>query len=340
MALPKAFGFQNTSLLLVGLLVGAYTGVLFTGFFLLNAPPSDLESLYLFWSQATASTNNFIALVVPVIAFALLGLLGTYVFVLRQSLHGASETFSSVREADKAKDDFISMVLHHIRTPLAGIRWSLSELSKHSSLSGDDRGSVDRLVSENNRALNAVDHLIAASRASTEQVAYNFEIVTAEAVAKFVADASEALRPTALEKKVSLTVTLKGSVERSVRVDKEKIMTVTETLLENAIAYSPSGTAVSVSSEETGDAFKLSIVDHGIGIPAADHDKVFSQFFRSENAKRAVPGGFGIGLFLVKTFVTEHGGTISFVSEEGKGTTFTVILPLIKASSEKYLEKI
>lgn len=340
MALPQAYSFQNTSVLLVGLLVGAYAGVLFTGFFLLNAPPSDLEFLYLFWKTATSSTDNFIALAVPILLFVAVGFLVSYVLILKLSLKGASTTFSSVREADKSKDEFISMVLHHIRTPLAGIKWSLSEMSKRTGISAEDSEAVNRVITENNRALTAVDHLIEASRASTERVAYNFEIVATPVLLKCVTDAVEALRPSANEKKISLTVELSSASEHPFRIDKEKIMTVTQTLVENAIGYSKSGGSVTIRSEETEDVFKLHIADSGIGIPLADQPKIFSQFFRSENAKRADPGGFGVGLFLVKTFVTEHGGTVSFVSEEGKGTVFTVELPIIKASSEQYLQKI
>ena len=152
MALPQAFGFQNTSALLVGLLGGAYLGILFVGFFILNAPPSDLEFFYEFWMTATSSPRDLIALLAPVLAFTLLGFLSTYTFILRKSLRGASVTFSSARESDTAKNAFISMALHHIRTPLSGIKWSLNDLLGRPSLPPEDKVAIERLLSENDRA--------------------------------------------------------------------------------------------------------------------------------------------------------------------------------------------
>src|SRR3989344_2595275 len=143
-------------MLLVGLLLGAYGGVLFAGFFLLGAPPSDLEFFYIFWETVTSSIGSFITVFVPVILFALVGFLASYVFVQASSLRQASATFHSVTEADRSKDEFISMVLHHIRTPLAGIKWSLSEMSKNDTFPAEAKSDIAILLTENNRALSAV----------------------------------------------------------------------------------------------------------------------------------------------------------------------------------------
>lgn len=339
MALPQAFSFLNTSALLFGLVGGAYAGVLFTGFFTLHAGASDIEFLYAFWTKATSSLNDFVALVTPVLAFSLLGFLASYVFILRKSLRRASKTFSTVREADLSKDEFISMVLHHIRTPLTGIRWSLNEIVSRPTLPPEDKTAFQRIIGENNRALTAVDHLIEASRASTERVAYNFEIMSISLLVQRVREATLNLQAEAKEKQITLEIEVKTS-ERSIKVDSEKIITVLQTLVENALSYSKPGESVFIRVSEDNDSLKLEVEDSGIGIPLADQPKVFSQFFRSENAKRKDPGGFGIGLYLVKTFVAEHGGTVSFVSTEDKGTTFTVTLPIITARSEEHLEKI
>ena len=77
-----------------------------------------------------------------------------------------------------------------------------------------------------------------------------------------------------------------------------------------------------------------------MGIPEHDKSKMFLQFFRSEDARRLEPSGFGIGLYLVKTFLKRHHGDIWFVSKKGKGTTFSFKLPIIRAPTEELLEEI
>ena len=142
------------------------------------------------------------------------------------------------------------------------------------------------------------------------------------------------------KKGLSLAIEIFPAAEGSVRIDKEKIVTITQTLLENAIAYTPKGGSIKVAAEEKGGSFLLHVTDTGIGIAEKDRPRVFSQFFRGEKARRFKPIGFGIGLFLVKIFLKAHNGEIWFTSREGKGTTFSFRLPIIQAPTEKLLEEI
>ena len=107
-------------------------------------------------------------------------------------------------------------------------------------------------------------------------------------------------------------------------------------LLSNAIKYSPAGgeIVVSVAEEGAGERRRavLSVVDHGVGIPAADLPHVFERFRRGENVTGRF-GGSGVGLASVRQIVTEHGGQIDATSVEGQGSAFTVRLPLAAASS-------
>jgi signal transduction histidine kinase len=106
------------------------------------------------------------------------------------------------------------------------------------------------------------------------------------------------------------------------------IETVTLNLLSNAVKYSPEGETVDVYLETADDgrvAFRVK--DNGIGIPKKDQAEIFGKLFRADNAKQVDAGGNGLGLYVCKSFVALVGGEMSFESEAGKGTTFTVIWP-------------
>jgi len=99
-------------------------------------------------------------------------------------------------------------------------------------------------------------------------------------------------------------------------------------VIDNAIKYTPRGGSVHTSLTRVGKKAIIRISDTGIGIPAADLPHIFDRFYRVDKARSRATGGTGLGLSIVKQMVILHGGTISAASEEGKGTTFTIELPL------------
>jgi signal transduction histidine kinase len=98
-------------------------------------------------------------------------------------------------------------------------------------------------------------------------------------------------------------------------------------LLFNAVKYTPEKKTVRIDARDRGDRVEINVSDTGIGIPADEVASVFDEFFRASNAKKSERDGTGLGLSIVKQIVERHGGEISVQSEEGQGTTFTVILP-------------
>jgi signal transduction histidine kinase len=107
---------------------------------------------------------------------------------------------------------------------------------------------------------------------------------------------------------------------------------VVQNLLQNAVKYSLKGGNIVVRLEKQEELAILSVTDPGIGIPAGAQVQLFSRFFRADNAEKIRVAGMGIGLYVVKEIVTLHGGTVAVQSEEGKGSTFTVKLPLAAAA--------
>ena len=274
-----------------------------------------------------------------IVSLGFFGLASAFSFILKKALARHEYEMKMLQAADKTKDEFISMVLHHLRTPLSGMRWGLKEVSKESNITDKQRDKLQKLYDENIRVLEAVEHLIEASQASMERIVYNFELVSVEDFQQLIKKSIMQLEPMAHRKKLSSQIEMKPASKNSMKIDKEKIITVVQTLFENAVKYTHSRGSIRIRVEEKQNNFFFHILDTGICIPEKDHSKIFLQFFRSENARRLEPGGFGIGLFLAKVFLEHHNGEIWFTSQEGEGTTFNFRLPIITSPTEKFLEQ-
>jgi signal transduction histidine kinase len=112
-------------------------------------------------------------------------------------------------------------------------------------------------------------------------------------------------------------------------VDRDRLTQVLANLLSNAIKFSGSGAEVLTRLDAQGETLRIAVTDHGIGIPAAFHDRVFQRFAQADSADSRKKGGTGLGLSICRTIVEEHGGRIWFDSVEGEGTTFYVELPVV-----------
>ena len=109
--------------------------------------------------------------------------------------------------------------------------------------------------------------------------------------------------------------------------DQPLLVTALANLVSNAIAYSPNGSSVSISRRRRGDNIEIAVTDRGIGIDAADQERVFERFFRVDKARSRATGGTGLGLAIVKHVAANHNGTIRLWSQSGTGSTFTLSIP-------------
>ena len=237
------------------------------------------------------------------------------------------------REAERVKDRFLSVSAHQLRTPLSGMRWSIEML-----LSGDLGGIPDeamemleRIYANNTRMIVLVDDLLDVSRINEGN--YVEEPESTDIVA-LVAEVVSNMRSEAEDKRVRLSY---GSPEvpfPKVMAVPKRLYEAIENLVSNAIKYTEADKGVTVSLATSDGIATLSVKDEGIGIPAREQEKIFSKFFRASNAMRKSTEGSGLGLSVVKSFVEEIGGSVRFESEEGRGTTFLVEIP-IEASGKK-----
>jgi signal transduction histidine kinase len=145
-------------------------------------------------------------------------------------------------------------------------------------------------------------------------------------LAGVAAAAVEEMRPEAERKHIDLT--LSAADVPPLAIDPTRIAQLLDNLLSNAVKFTPDGGRVNVRvGAEHGQAV-LTVADTGIGIPAADRKQIFERFYRTANARRKVIQGTGLGLTITKAIVEAHDGTIAVDSDEGRGSTFTIRLPL------------
>jgi signal transduction histidine kinase len=120
------------------------------------------------------------------------------------------------------------------------------------------------------------------------------------------------------------------STEALLRGDRDRLGQVVTNLLTNAIKYSLGTDPIDVLVASTPETLTISVRDYGVGIPPEQQSRIFERFYRAQNPAQASAPGFGMGLYISREIVKRHGGQITVDSEEGKGSTFTVVLPLKK----------
>ncbi len=238
--------------------------------------------------------------------------------------------YRQVRDNDRRKDEFLAMLAHELRGPLAPIRHAVEVLKIGSPDSQRLPWARDVIDRQSRQMVRLVDDLLDVSRITRGKVQLKMEDVDLGAV---LAAAIEASRPLVDEKRHELVV--KGS-ERLLRVkgDFARIAQVVSNLLNNAAKYTPSGGRVEVSVGSEGAQAVIRVADNGLGIPAHMLEGIFELFTQLDTSLDRAQGGLGIGLTLVRRLVEAQGGTVSAESAgANRGSEFTVRLPLSQAAA-------
>ena len=235
------------------------------------------------------------------------------VYVDDQSEHARMEA---------TRRDFVANVSHELKTPVG----AMGVLAEALLASADDPATVHRfaekMVMESNRLANMVGELIELSRLQGAErlpdlEAVDVDTVVAEALSRYKVAADNA----------DIAVTTDAPTGYKVLGDQPLLVTAMANLVSNAIAYSPNGSPVSISRRRRGDNIEIAVTDRGIGIAAADQERVFERFFRVDKARSRATGGTGLGLAIVKHVAANHNGSIRLWSQPGTGSTFTLSIP-------------
>jgi len=241
---------------------------------------------------------------------------------LSSSVEELEHQRASVLQLVSSKNDLIAALAHDIKGPLTSIV-GFAELLEEGFVVGDAAVDAARTIRTNAQRLNTLaNDVLALSRVEHGELEVAEDPVDLVALLDDVVEHHRTEHPIDVSSDVSTAI---------VSGDPERLRQVFENLVRNASKYSPSEAAIDVELRTRGDAFIVSVRDRGMGIPAEELPQLFDRFFRASNARTAKIAGTGIGLFIVKTIVERHGGTVAVESTLNRGSAFTVTLPSIDA---------
>lgn len=239
------------------------------------------------------------------------------------------ETNRKLKKLDEIKDEFISMASHQLRTPLTSVKGYLSMV-----LEGDagpivpqQKQLLEEAFTSAQRMVYLIGDFLNVSRLQTGKFVIEWKPTNLSVVVKEEVDQ---LRETASRHHIKLQFEPPSNFP-TLMLDENKMRQVIMNFADNALFYTRPGGTVRVVLLVTAREVRFEVHDNGIGVPEQERHKLFTKFFRAENARRVRPDGTGIGLFMAKKVVAAHGGNIIFESQEGKGSVFGFILPLTLA---------
>jgi hypothetical protein len=232
-------------------------------------------------------------------------------------------------QVEELKTNFISMMSHDLKTPIARIQGMTDVILKDlQPLSSQQREAVDTIRHSGEDLLKFINAILNYGKIESEGVELHLQSRDVNALLKEVIRKHEFL---AKVKRIPIESELEPLFP--IQVDPELIKQVFSNLIENAIKYSPEESQVRVSTIEKDGQVIIRVEDQGPGIPQDEVANIFMKFFRSKNAKSSPIKGSGLGLYLAKYFTELHQGKIVVESTYGKGSTFTVELPLEQGRS-------
>jgi signal transduction histidine kinase len=233
---------------------------------------------------------------------------------------------------ENMKTEFVSLAAHQLRTPLSIIKWSMSMLEKgdFGKLNQKQDEVVKRAFKNNERLISLVNDLLNVTRIEEGRYLNN---IAMEDIKKIVGNAISDYDEEIKKKKIEVEFKDPGVLPK-IMLDAEKIKLAVQNLIDNAVKYSSEGGKVTISLSNDDKNINFKIQDFGIGIPKSQQVKIFTKFFRGDNAEKVNTGGSGLGLFLTQNIIEAHGGKIWFNSESNKGTTFYFNLPIRKEAEQ------
>ena len=235
------------------------------------------------------------------------------------------------KEIEQRETEFISTASHQLRTPMTGIRWVVERiLKKETKLTARGKEYLRDIEKSTTRLSQLIDALLNVSRLDSARVSIIPEPIELVGVLKGYFDECRPL----IDKK-QLKFTFKSKLQKlPIESDRSALRNIIQSVVSNAIEYTPEAGKITVSLEKAANTFTVAVADTGIGIPKEAQRTIFEKFVRAANAQLVKTDGTGLGLYIAREATKFLGGKIWFESEENKGTTFFVTLPLKSKKKE------
>jgi heavy metal sensor kinase len=234
-----------------------------------------------------------------------------------------------LNEAFEQNRRFLADASHELRTPLAALRGEMESVVEQARTLPELCDRAGSVLEEVDRLAKIVDALFAISRLDAGESQQEWERFD---LAPLAAGTTEQMSLLAEDKGISVACNAEGKV--SVDGDRARIKQVVVNLLDNAIKYTPPGGTINLNVRARDGRAVLEVVDTGMGIPAGALPHIFERFFRVDRARSRDAGGAGLGLAIVKSICAAHGGRVVVESVEGKGSRFSVELPLASPAAK------
>lgn len=244
------------------------------------------------------------------------------------------QSFDRMATANRMKSEFINIVSHQLRSPLAAIKWTVNTLDSQ-DLSEKDRKQYIQLIKENSQHMvKMVNDLLNVSRIERGDLRLNSEMIDMD---ELVQETIEDLEPVAAAKNIKVKLKIDTPKGCMVKGDEVYIGMAVTNFLDNAIRYSESGSEIAIKLVNADSSVHYEVEDHGRGIPEDEKEFIFQKFFRARNTSHKPEGGTGLGLFIAKASIEQMHGKAGFSSKESEGSKFWFELPL--AAKEENSEK-
>ncbi|SER08556.1 Signal transduction histidine kinase [Lachnospiraceae bacterium NE2001] len=235
-----------------------------------------------------------------------------------------NEVLEKLATIDQTRSEFVSNVSHELKTPITSMKVLAESVTQNESATVDDyKEFMVDIVDEIDRETKIINDLLTLVRTDSKQDEMNFEETDINEMMETIV---KTVKPLAKQRGIKLSYD--NFHEVKAKVDAVKLSLAISNLIENAVKYNVDNGWISCSLNADKEYFYVKVADSGVGIPDDAKDRVFDRFYRVDKARSRDTGGTGLGLSITRSIINAHKGTIKLYSESGKGTTFSVKIPL------------